>query len=314
MKRYLSTTKKDSRLSLPGKKGSFKFVAIAFLVLTAGYVFPSTINSVSEVILWPAHSFVVWLDESPGSLPQFIRDRRELLQEIEQLQMELGSTVGANQNNRRLMEENASLRALLSSTPEERIMAEVIDRPPNLLYDNLQINKGYTDGMIVGAPVYTGQNAVVGVVVHTSANYSFVELLTSPGFISSAYVLGADVFAELEGVGGGVGRVRLPQGLKIEVGQLVLLPAVDSGIYGEIISIENPPTQPVQYGYVAPLTSLQSVRYVTVSKRVPQERTVPEINESVRELSRDLFTVEESIWFELDGFVATTTIATSTDL
>ena len=76
--------------------------------------------------------------------------------------------------------------------------------------------------------------------------------------------LGPNVFAPIEGVGGGIARVKLPQGVPIREGQLVILPGISTAIYGEIVSIQNEPTQPEQYGYVAPSQAINSLLYVTV--------------------------------------------------
>ena len=115
----------------------------------------------------------------------------------------------------------------------------MIARPNSLAYDLMQIDRGSDHGITVGVPVYSGLDTVVGVVVEVSAKYSFVELFTTPGFESTAYIIGPNVFSNLEGVGGGVARVKLPQGVPLDVGQLVLMPGVSNGVYGEIISVEN---------------------------------------------------------------------------
>ena len=132
------------------------------------------------------------------------------------------------------------LRAMASAgTSTERLVARVIASPSKLSYDLLQIDRGTKDGVVAGSPVYTGLDTVVGVVVHTANNYAFVDLFTTPGFETTAYIVGPNVFATLEGVGGGIARVKLPQGIPIAEEQLVILPGVSSGVYGEIILLTD---------------------------------------------------------------------------
>lgn len=277
------------------------------VVLVLGYLLPHVYAAVGAAVLYPVHQVSAWVQESSASLPQYLRDRASVLAELRGLEEQLAKTGGAELALSRLEEENARLRALLGTTAPERQLARVINRPPAIAYDHLQIDVGRADGVAVGAPVYTGADAVIGTVIHVGQNFAFVELVTSPGFESTAYVLGPDVFATLEGVGGGVARVRLPQGIDLAPSQLVVLPGLESGVYGEVVSVENLATQPEQYGYVAPPVPLSSVRYVTVGAAPPPERSVPEIEESIRAAARSHFSIATATQAALGALPATTT-------
>ena len=86
-----------------------------------------------------------------------------------------------------------------------------------------------------------------------------------------------------------------------------MLPSIDSGVYGEIISVENPPTQPVQYGYVTPPVSLQGILYVSVALDDIAPRTVEEINNEVREVSRNYFKLDNVPVFDIESLLSTST-------
>jgi hypothetical protein len=119
-------------------------------------------------------------------------------------------------------------------------------------------------------------------VVHTAAQYSFVELFTTPGFEATIFLSGPDVVAKMYGMGGGVARVSLPQGIPIQIGNLVHVPSVEPGVFGKIAYIENEPTQPEQYGYVAPNISLNSLYQVSVGRVSQISQSVEEIDQRVR--------------------------------
>ncbi len=223
-------------------------------------------------------------------LPLYLRSRAELVREVESLRTELATTAGTQLSIRRLMEENIQLRGMANAAAiddDTRLVARVLARPGQLSYDLLQIDRGAKDGVKVGAPVYTGVDSVLGIVVQVYETYAFVDLFTSPGFESTAFIFGPNVFSPIEGIGGGVARVRLPQGVSIREGQMVILPGVSSGVYGEIARVENEPTQPEQYGYITPPLAINNLLYVSVGQNAVEERSDPEIDEALRAMLRE---------------------------
>lgn len=281
MKKYSSTMKANyPRTS--HKKRRWWFIVSIFLVIT-GWLLPWLFSKVSAVVLYPFHATTAWVKNSDGVIPSYLRSRGELVSELEMLRAKVTTETGTQLSINRLLDENMQLRALSSvGTTSERLMARVIARPNSLAYDLMQIDRGYDHGVNVGVPVYSGLDSVVGVVVEVSAKYSFVELFTTPGFESTAYIIGPNVFSNLEGMGGGVARVKLPQGVPLDVGQLVLLPGVSSGVYGEIVSVENHPTQPEQYGYVTPPIAINNIFYVSIDNEAVQPKTEYVIEESIK--------------------------------
>lgn len=286
MKRYSSTTKANYRHA--SRKDYRFWLTTAALVIFVGLLFPWLISQVSSVVLYPFHATSIWIKSSDGVFPTYLRSRADLVTEVERLRSDIATKSGTLQSINRLVEENMQLRGMANSAiTEERLIARVIARPDQLAYDLLQIDRGTKDGVVEGSPVYSGVDSVVGIVVSAMEDYSFVDLFTSPGFESTAFIFGPNVFSPIEGVGGGIARVRLPQGVSIRVGQLVILPGVSSGIYGEIVRVESEPTQPEQYGYIAPPLAMSNLLYVSVGLHAVQVKSEAVINESVRQLLRD---------------------------
>lgn len=286
MKKYSSTTK-GNYLHTSHKKRRL-WLGISIVVVATGILLPWLILQVSAFVLYPFHAVTTWVKNSNDSIPVYLRSRSELVSEIESMKARTAIETGTQQSIERLLEENMQLRALTNiGTSTDRVIARVIARPDSLAYDYLQIDQGSNHGLFVGAPVYSGLDTVVGVVVQAAPEYAFVELITTPGFESTAYVIGPNVFSTLEGMGGGVARVRLPQGVSLDVGQLVLLPGITSGVYGEIAWIENHPTQPEQYGYVVPPLAMNSIFYVSVDTNSVQAKTEIEVEENIRQAIKE---------------------------
>lgn len=254
-----------------------------------GLISPWFISMVSAVVLYPFHVTSTWVKTSDGMFPTYLRSREALVTEIETLRTELATRSGTQLSIRRLMEENIQLRGMANpvSTDNERLVARVLARPGQLSYDLLQIDRGSDSGVQVGAPVYTGVDSILGIVVQVYPGYSFVDLFTSPGFESTAFIFGPNVFSPIEGIGGGVARVRLPQGVSIKEGQLVILPGVSNGVYGEIARVENEPTQPEQYGYITPPLAINNLLYVSVGLSPVVVESAATIDEKVRTMLRD---------------------------
>lgn len=165
-----------------------------------------------------------------------------------------------------LRAENDTLLNQLNGEGEERVVAGVIGRPSALPYDVIVIDQGQKDGIVKDAPVYADQYRAIGFVGAVYENSSVVVLLTTPGFTSTVFVYGPNIYTTAEGVGGGVIRIHVPQGININNGDLVVVPSLSSGVYGSITAVDSAPSRPEQYGYVTSDTPINSLRYVSVGK------------------------------------------------
>lgn len=259
---------------------------MALVVLIVGLIMPKAFSLVSATVMYPIHVTNVWLEESSSLIPTFFRSRADLQAEIESLQNELAVAGRIDVTQQRLLEENNRLRHLFGSAEVTRILASIVARPSELPYDVLQVDRGSEHGVEIGAPVFVGSDVVVGLVVHVAPQYSFVELFTTPGFEATAFVSGPNVIATLEGFGGGVARVRVPQGVSMQVGNLVYLPSIEPGVFGRISHIENRPTQPEQYGYITPELPISSMFWVAIGKQSQLAQSTEQIDKEVESIMR----------------------------
>jgi hypothetical protein len=274
------------------KKRTLRIVLVSLLIVGIGWILPAVFSTVSAIVMSPFHATSTWLQESSSLIPTFIRDRQSLQEEIKLLETEIQIHSRADITQQRLFSENNRLRDLLGSAEEDRIAAGVIARPDSLPYDFLQIDRGTSDEVEVGAPVFVGTDIVIGLVVHTTPNYSFVELFTTPGFEATVFLSGPDVVATMYGMGGGVARVSLPQGISMQIGNLVHVPSIEPGVFGRIAYVENEETQPEQYGYVTPNIALNSLYRVSVGRVSQISQSVETIDERIRKEIESKLVVE----------------------
>jgi cell shape-determining protein MreC len=249
-----------------------------------------------------------WLKDGTGSLPQYIRDRASLEREMDDLRNQIATESGERFTIDLLTAENNELRKLLgNSATTSRTVAGVVGRPNKLPYDVLVIDKGVEDGIVEGAPVFIGDQTVIGIIKKTFPKTSVVELVTSPGYTVSVYIFGPNIYTNATGIGGGQMRVGVPQGITLKEGDLVVLPSVDSGIYGSISVVDSVPTRPEQYGYVSPEIPLASLRLVSVGDVPIEPVTFEEAQAIVGEVRSELFKVPVP-----EGVLVTTGSSTAT--
>jgi cell shape-determining protein MreC len=259
-----------------------RVVVIAVSLLCVGLIVPNLFSLASRIVMTPIHGVHAWIQTSDARIPLYLRDRNDLIARITELEQEVAIASGTDLTQQRLYEENQWLRQLLGVQNDSRIAAAVIARPGQLPYDYLQIDKGQRDGIETGAPVYVGRDNVIGVVTTVTEIYSFVELFTTPGFSTTAFISGANVMATIDGYGGGIARVRVPQGVPLAVGNLVHMPSIDPGVFGRVAYLENEPSQPEQFGYIALSQPVSSLHYVSIGREVISPSEPPVVEERVR--------------------------------
>lgn len=263
-------------------------VGVCLVVL---FLLPKLFNGAVALIAAPINATKTWAAESSSSLPQYFRNRSELLKEISELRSQVASSNGGRFTLEALVKENDTLRSLLGDDGEERVVAGVISRPGVLPYDAIMIDKGTDDGVLNGAPVYIGENTVIGIVKNATAKTALIELITTPGFETTVYIIGPDIYTNAIGVGGGQMRVGVPQGITLSEGDLVVLPSVTSGVYGEINLVQSEATRPEQYGYVSPDTPIASIRLVSIGKTPLHSVSFEEAQMILSEIKETVFTV-----------------------
>jgi hypothetical protein len=241
------------------------------VLLVSLWFFGTLLGSLGALATRPYFVLRTWLVESTATIPEYFRARNEILSEIGVLKGRLAAKSGSDATISKLLQENEELRRLLSVSDEPRIVAGVIGRPPFLPYDSILLDRGERDGIQAGAVVYMEGERAIGYISRTYTTSSLVTLFSTPGIESTAYIYGPNIYTTLYGIGGGVMRITVPQGIPLHEHDVVVVPSIESGIIGTIKSVVSNPTEPEQSGFVVFDISLQSLHYVGVSVRTMSE-------------------------------------------
>ena len=310
MKKFSSITRVNSRRISQNKK-LIRIVVTMVICLGVVFLIPKVVNVMVSVVAAPINMSKTWITSSGNSLPQYFRNRTELVAEISDLQTQLVNSSGDRFTAITLSKENMELRSLLGDDGDERVLAGVIGRPGSLPYDSLMIDQGTRAGVVVGAPVYIGDNTVIGIVKNATPQTSLVELITTVGFEATVYIIGPDIYTNAVGIGGGQLRVGVPQGILLQEGDSVVLPSITSGVYGTISLVQSEPSRPEQYGYVSPKTPIASIRLVSVGKTPMQNISFDEAQEILKEIKTTSFTIPVPDEILVDTDTSTTSTSTN---
>jgi cell shape-determining protein MreC len=290
MKKFSSIMRVNSHHISRDKKIK-KILLVGIIALVLLFAVPKVISYISGLVLAPFHAVESWILYSSDSFPYYLRERSAVVAELNDLKYTQSARSGDRLSSQMLLSENETLRSLLSDDGKKRIVSGVIGRPNALPYDVLILDKGSTDGIEEGAPVYIGDDAVIGIVTKVFARTSVVTLITTPGFEASVYILGPNIYTTAEGIGGGQLRVGVPQGIKLEEGNLVIVLGVDSGIYGSIRVVQSLPSEPEQYGFVSPEVPLAGLRLVAVGEAPASPLSFEEAQALIKDVKNKLFAV-----------------------
>lgn len=290
MKKYSLTKTKPSPNSWI--KGILPIIAGLVILLVFIFLLPRALTVAANIALWPLEIAKVIAPETSEKVANFFTDRNKLTDEINYLKGLLAVSEQRAETAQKLQHENAEFRALIDITPEERVVARVVARPPQLAYDFLMINKGSEQGVVLHAPVFSGRDQLIGFISEVKTNTALITLTTAPGFKATSYIIGPNIFTETEGMGGGVLRVHVPQGIDLQVEDIVILPAAESGIYGRIFEIFTEASQPERFGYVSPDISIQNLTYVSIGREAVNTASYEVARELIENIRNNLLTID----------------------
>lgn len=317
MKKYSSITRVNShRTSQTKTRLTVGLTVIGILAFL--WFLPNVIGTIASVTVIPIHHAELWFAESSAALPSYLRDRSVLIDDIQALEETVAQSEARDAELAALWWENRELRNQLASSADARILAGVSGRPPHTPYDVLMLDRGSADGITVHAPVFVASSTVIGFVQSVFLNSAIVQLVSTPGFKTSVYVYGPNIYTTAEGMGGGVMRVGVPQGIALSNGDPVIIPSVELGVFGTITHIESEPTSPEQFAFVTTGIPLQSIRTVTVGAVAHAPISFDEARERVQDTADTFFriAIPDSVLVDLEQATTTaaTTVSTTTSI
>ncbi|OQA90166.1 MAG: Cell shape-determining protein MreC precursor [Elusimicrobia bacterium ADurb.Bin231] len=202
-----------------------------------------------------------------------IIETKESVTALEQENLKLRYEIAKNNVFRN---ENERLKSLLNYKKTVRpnsIVADVLIKPPHQYYKSLIVNKGVSEGLGSGRPVYgfyNGKIGVVGLLTSSDEKYSTVTVLTNP--ISRIPARTGSGLADGLVVGTNSDKLEMiwiPADSEIKIGDEVLSSPV-SEIYfpgmpiGTVISVEESHYLPFKSAVIKPAVPVHLLKEVFI--------------------------------------------------
>ncbi len=244
------------------RRNVFFAVAVACIGV---FFFSGPLSFLTSYVIAPLSVVRVWLVTSDSMIPFYFRSRAALQQENEELRERL-VRAHVDELYVRILAEEKKLFPMASSANSSRIVANIVRRPYETPYDSLVVDQGSADGIVEGALVY-GNGAVIGTVGRVLPGSAFVVLFSTAGVKSPMYIYGANIFVHGTGMGGGVVRLGVPQGVPVSLRDPVVIPTTPSAVFGLVENLEVDPSKPEQYAYVTMQPPINTLRFVAIDTK-----------------------------------------------
>lgn len=250
----------------------FVLIAVGMIALALGGYLTSFsrifLNPLIEVQAWVYSRFQVAQDllRAPQDMARLQQRNAELEAQVSQLQAQI---IELQQQ----LTEARILSALVDfarANPENRYQAAaVIGRDPSPFLRYIIINRGSDDNIRRGMPVVT-QQGLVGRVEAVTANAARVQLITDSASVVNAKIQPLGAQAVLKGqASGDLWLDMIPQGVSIDVGNLVLTSGLGGGyppniVIGQIAGIRSQPQELFQSATVQSVVDFNQLEIVLV--------------------------------------------------
>ncbi len=248
-----------------------KPLLVAVVLIIIILVNDSALGFVSKVTysiggsIWKTQSVVV---NTFNNIATAFKDKQGLERKNQTLHEEIDRLELSSIWTEVLRQENDSLRELLNRESEKNfIAASILTRPNQTLYDTFVVDVGRRDGVNVGARVFGVEKIAIGSVTEVYLRTSLISLYSSPGRSIDVLLGDESVSVKAVGRGGGDFEVRVPRGVDVSKGQVVLSPGLDNGVFGVVEEVVALPADSFQTILFSSPINIQSLRMVAIMLR-----------------------------------------------
>jgi cell shape-determining protein MreC len=179
---------------------------------------------------------------------QYFKFKQTLINEKKALEQKLFMAGNLMDINAVLLKENETLKDMLGrkEIKNKTVLASILVKPPQTPYDTIIVDAGADYGVKVGDKVVANANVYLGEVSEVQAHSSKITLYSSPGRKMSV-VLGLNqVSVEAVGTGGGNFNITLPRELGVKEGDIIVIPAITSNVFGIVEKVNFKDTDSFQ--------------------------------------------------------------------
>lgn len=184
-------------------------IFFGFLLLLS-FLFPNFLRTVGHSTMKPFWFLKEKTENSFRYVTTYLEFQSSLVKENEDLKSELASLRLDKIDYEFLLKENNELKRDLEGMPSNRVISNVLSKPPQSPFDTFVIDKGQNDGVSIGSNVYISNGIILGKVVSVTSKTSIFKMFSGGGEITEATVSRTGANFSLTGEGGSNFSLEVP--------------------------------------------------------------------------------------------------------
>ena len=266
-------------LDKKNKRNRLHKIAIGVFIFLILFYFRSGIfnilSSFSYTIFKPLITIGNNIGENFDNAKLIFQSKKVLEAENQNLKIELEKSNLALSSSSFIAEENNKLKEILGRKKEALplVVASILGRPNQSIYDTLIIDIGERDGISVGSKVFVMGDIPVGTIAEVYEDGAKVFLFSTPGEETDVFISvdsnelgenGKDIQMKLIGRGGGNFEMILPRDLDIKKGMTVHLPGIYNFLVAKVETIISDPRDAYQKAILTSPVNILELKFVEV--------------------------------------------------
>ncbi len=201
-----------------------------------------------------------------GSLSMYFASKNSLTKDLEDSKNKLAESEAKMANYNTVVDENESLKEILGRKDEKKpmLLAVVLGKANQSLYDTLIVDAGEVQGVVAGAKVFALGNIPIGYVEVAYQNSSKVILFSNSEERTTINL--KETLFDLVGRGGGNFELTLPRDFIIEEGEQAVLPGITPYTVAVVETIISDPRDSFKKALLVSPLNIGSLKFVQVEK------------------------------------------------
>jgi cell shape-determining protein MreC len=245
-------------------------IALGVIVLIILIYFRSSVGGglsyVSQGIFRPVLILGQGVGNKLSNIKSYFFSKKSLFLENENLKAQISESEADRANYSSVVAENENLKEILGrkNTNKNIILAAILAKPNQSLFDTLIVDVGEKNGVKIGDMVFALGNVPIGRIAEIYPNSSKVILFSNAGEKTQVVISGGQVFMEIVGRGGGNFEMIIPRDLTLEKGNQVTMPGINPYVLAVVETIISDPRDPFTKVLLACPINIQELKFVQI--------------------------------------------------
>jgi len=208
------------------------------------------------------------LNEKLSGTRYFFSSKKTLLEENTILKNTIAEMSAHTINYATVLDENTKLKEILSRKESSTnfIVAAILAKPNQSLYDTLLIDSGSSLGVSVGDTVFALGDVPIGKIAEVTPLTAKVILFSTSGEKTEVVLSGKDTFFQIIGRGGGNFEMIVPRDFVLEKDAQAVLPGITARVVALVQGVVSDPRDSYQKAILTSPVNIQELKFVQIKR------------------------------------------------